>query len=345
MQDQIFKKTATVILFTLLAVLAFLVLKPVFISIIVGLILAFIFTPVYDLLNKHIKSGNISAGIIVLLLLIIIILPIWLLTPIILKQSFSLFEAAQQIDFVKPLQSIFPSLFASQQFSSEIGSILSSFTSKIASSLVNSIAQIILDFPTIVLQLTVVFFTFFFALRDKELIIDYIKSVLPFSKEVDKKLFDHSKLITSAVLYGHVVVGLIQGIVIGIGFFIFGVPNALILTLLASLAGILPIVGTVIVWLPVVVYLFVGGNAVAAWGIVIFGLLSSNIDNVLRPIIVSKRAKIHTGILLVSTIGGLFFFGILGFILGPLIISYLLILLEIYRGKPTLGIIIEQKKE
>jgi len=344
MYDPIFKKAAAVILFILLILLAFLVLKPVFISIIVGMILAFIFTPIYDLINKQLKSGNISAGIIVLLLLVIIILPVWFLTPIILNQSFSLFQATQQIDFVKPLQSIFPSLFASEQFSSEVGSILSSFISKIANSLVNSIAQIILDFPTIALQLTVVFFTFFFTLRDKELIIDYVKSILPFSKEVEKKIFDHSRLITSAVLYGHVVVGIIQGIVIGIGFFIFQIPNALILTILASLAGILPVVGTVIVWLPVAIYLFIAGNTVPAWGIVIFGLLSSNIDNFLRPIIVSKRAKIHTGLLLVSTIGGIFFFGILGFILGPLIISYLLILLEIYRGKPAPGIVISSGK-
>src|SRR3989338_945437 len=344
MEDKAFKKTGSVILFTLLVILAMLVLKPVFISIILGLVLAFVFTPVYGYLNKYLTSSNISAGVIVVLLLIIIILPIWFLTPIILNQSFSLFQATQQIDFVSPLQSIFPSLFASEQFSSEIGSVLSSFSSKVANSLVNSIAQIILDFPRIALQLMVVFFTFFFALRDKELLIEYVKSILPFSKEVEKKLFEKSKIITSAVLYGQVVVGIIQGVVIGIGFFIFRVPNALLLTFLSSLAGIFPIVGTVIVWLPVAIYLFIAGNMVPAWGVVIFGLLSSNIDNVLRPIIVSKRAKINTGILLVSTIGGIFFFGILGFILGPLIISYLLVLLEVYRGKPTPGLIIENQQ-
>src|SRR3989344_1391834 len=306
MEDKAFKKTGSVVLFTLLVILAILVLKPVFIS---------------------------------------IILPVWFLTPIILNQSFSLFQATQQIDFVSPLQSVFPSLFASEQFSSEVGSVLSSFSSKVANSLVNSIAQIILDFPRIALQLMVVFFTFFFALRDKELLIDYVKSILPFSKEVEKKLFEKSKIITSAVLYGQVVVGIIQGIAIGIGFFIFGVPNALLLTFLASLAGIFPIIGTVIVWLPVAIYLFIAGNMVSAWGVVIFGLLSSNIDNFLRPIIVSKRAKVNTGILLVSTIGGIFFFGILGFILGPLIISYLLVLLEVYRGKPTPGLIIEKPTE
>ena len=171
MEDKAFKKTGSVILFTLLVILAMLVLKPVFISIILGLVLAFVFTPVYGYLNKYLTSPNISAGVIVVFLLVIIILPVWFLTPIILNQSFSLFQATQQIDFVSPLQSVFPSLFASEQFSSEVGSVLSSFSSKVANSLVNSIAQIILDFPRIALQLMVVFFTFFFALRDKELLI------------------------------------------------------------------------------------------------------------------------------------------------------------------------------
>jgi predicted PurR-regulated permease PerM len=244
---------------------------------------------------------------------------------------------------VKPLKSIFPSLFASQQFSSEIGSVLSSFTSKVASGLMNAISQMILDFPNLALQFTVIFFTFFFVLRDREAIIDYVKSLLPFSKDIEKKLFDNSKLLTSAILYGQVIIGIVQGIVLGIGLFIFGVKNALILTLFAALAGILPIIGTAIIWLPVAVYLFVAGNTVSAWGVIVFGILSSTIDNILRPIIVSRKTKIHSGILVVSMIGGIFLFGIMGFILGPLIVSYLLIILEIYRGKPTPGVMISEK--
>lgn len=343
MHDPIVKKTATVILLGFLVALSILVLKPIFISIVIALILAFIFTPIFDFINKHLDSKNVSAGIIVFFLLLLIILPVWFLTPIVLNQSFSLFQATQQIDFVKPLKSIFPSLFASQQFSSEIGSVLSSFTSKVASGLMNAISQMILDFPNLALQFTVIFFTFFFVLRDREAIIDYVKSLLPFSKDIEKKLFDNSKLLTSAILYGQVIIGIVQGIVLGIGLFIFGVKNALILTLFAALAGILPIIGTAIIWLPVAVYLFVAGNTVSAWGVIVFGILSSTIDNILRPIIVSRKTKIHSGILVVSMIGGIFLFGIMGFILGPLIVSYLLIILEIYRGKPTPGVMISEK--
>ena len=170
----------------------------------------------------------------------------------------------------------------------------------------------------------------------------YVKSLLPFSKEVEKKIFEYSKGITSSVLYGQVIIGILQGITAGLGFFIFGVPNALFLTSLSMMAGIFPIIGTTIIWLPVAIYMFMGGNTVAAVGVVLFGLISSVVDNFLRPMIVAKRTKIHSSILLISMIGGLFLFGIIGFILGPLIISYLLIMLEIYRNRRTPEIFIQE---
>lgn len=336
------KKIMTMIILIVLIVLSFLLVRPVLMSIIIALILAFVFTPLYDFLYKRIKSKNISAALIVFFLIFLIVLPIWFLTPILIEQAFGIFQASQQIDFVTPLKSIFPSLFASEQFSAEIGSILSSFTSNVANSVVNSLAKIILNFPIISLQLLVVFFTFFFVLRDKEKVVAYVKSLLPFSKEVEKKIFEYSKGITSSVLYGQVIIGILQGIAAGLGFFIFGVPNALFLTLLAMMAGIFPIIGTTIIWLPVAIYLFMGGNTFAAIGVIIFGLISSVVDNFLRPMIVAKRTKIHSSILFISMIGGLFLFGILGFILGPLIISYLLIMLEIYRNRKTPQIFIQE---
>jgi len=330
-----FRKIMTSVILIVLVVLSFFLVRPVLMAIIIALILAFVFTPVYNILCKSIKSKNLSAALIVFFLILLIILPVWFLTPILIGQAFGIFQASQQIDFVTPLKSILPSLFASEQFSSEIGSILSSFTSDVANSIVNSLSQIILNFPTISLQLLVVFFTFFFVLRDQDKVLAYVKSLLPFSKEVEKKIFDYSKGITSSVLYGQVIIGILQGIAAGLGFFIFGVPNALFLTLLAMMAGIFPIIGTTIIWLPVAIYLFVGGNTFSAIGVVVFGLISATIDNFLRPMIVSRRTKIHSAILLISMIGGLFLFGILGFILGPLIISYLLIMLEIYRNRKS----------
>ena len=342
MDDPYFRKIMTSVILIVLIVLSFFLLKPILLSIIIGMILAFMFYPVYNKLYKLIHLKNTSSLIICLFLIIIIILPMWFLTPLVIEQSFKIYLSSQQVDFVTPLRNFLPSLFASEQFSSEIGSIISSFVTKVANSFVSGLSNLILDFPRIFLQLVVVFFTFFFVLRDKEKLVEYIKSLLPFSKEVEKKLFDYSKGITTSVIYGQVLVGIIQGLIVGIGFFIFGVPNALFLTLLASLAGILPIIGTVIIWLPVTIYLFVAGNTFPAIGVLIFGLISSTVDNFLRPWIVSRRTSMPSSIILIGMIGGLFLFGILGFILGPLILAYLLIILEIYRNKKDSTLFMQQ---
>ncbi|MFQ5531709.1 MAG: AI-2E family transporter, partial [Candidatus Nanoarchaeia archaeon] len=215
MDETYFRKISTTILLALLIVLSFLLLKPILLSVIIAFILAFVFNPVYCWLTKIVKNRNISAAIMVILLGIIIVLPFWFLTPIFIDQSFRIYQSAQQMDFVGALKSIFPSLFASDQFSQEVGTILGSFVTRTANSMVNALSKLILDFPKISLQFLVVFFTFFFVLRDKEELIEYIKGLLPFSKDIENKLFAYSKAITMSVIYGQVVIGIVQGLVVG----------------------------------------------------------------------------------------------------------------------------------
>jgi predicted PurR-regulated permease PerM len=156
---------------------------------------------------------------------------------------------------------------------------------------------------------------------------------MPFSKEIEKKIVDQTKMITTSVVYGQVIIGLIQGAVAGLGLFLFRVPNALLLTVIMCVAGIFPIIGTAIIWVPITLFLLIEGNLTAAIGVAIFGFFSSIVDNFLRPIIVARKSKIHPAFLLVGMIGGLYTFGVLGFILGPLILAYLLILFEVYQSK------------
>src|SRR3989344_775667 len=347
MEDEYIKKIITVIILISLLVLSFFILKPIILSVVWGFILAFIFMQVYNFLYKKTKRENLSAIIICVLLAILIILPLWFLTPIIINQSVKIYIESQQLDIVTPLKEILPSVFASEQFSVEVGSIIESFITKVANSLVTSFSQLILNFPALSLQFLVALFSFYFVLRDKEKLIAYIKSFLPFSKDVEKKLFNYTQSITYSVLYGQFIIGIIQGAIAGIGFFVFKAPNALLLTILAIAAGIFPIIGTSIVWVPVVIYLFIAGNTTPAVGIAVMGVISANIDIFLRPLIVSKNVNMNSSIVLIGMIGGLFSFGILGFILGPLILAYLLIILEIYRDKRIPGVFIqttEQKK-
>jgi predicted PurR-regulated permease PerM len=180
-------------------------------------------------------------------------------------------------------------------------------------------------------------------MRDKQEFIDYLKSILPFSKDVQEKLLKATKDVTASVLYGQVIIGFVQGLVAGLGFFLFGAPSPMLFMILAIIAGVLPIVGPSIIWIPMAVYLLATGNNVASIGVVIFGIASIIVDNVLRPMVISKRVMMNSLLALLGTIGGLIFFGVLGLVLGPLIIAYLLIFLEVYKSKRFSGLLRKQE--
>ena len=343
MADDYFKKIFSLGILFVLGILAFFMLKPLLLAIILGILLAFIVNPIYKWLDNKINMPSLSISIMVVILLFLILLPIWFLTPIMIDQTLKLYSTTKTIDFVEPLKKIFPPLFASEEFSGEVGSIIYSFVNKSVNSFSAYLVDIILNFPALLIQLFVVLFTFFFALRDQEKMTAYVKSLLPFSKEVEKKLFEQTKGITVSVLYGQILIGIIQGFIAGIGFFIFGVKNALLLTLLAVVAGALPIVGTTVIWVPVAIYLVVIGSTFSAIGVSIFGLIANFIDSILKPMFVSNRTSIPPAIVLFGMVGGYFVFGILGFVLGPLVLAYLIIILEIYRNKKIPGILIKEE--
>ena len=340
MEKEYFRNLTSIGIIIILLVLSFFLLKPILLSIIMAIILGYLFYPIYKRTNQLIKSEYASALLMCLILTLIIFIPMWFLTPILIKQSFNFYVSSQQIDFVTPLKHLFPDVFASEQFSQEIGSTISSFVTKSSNLLMNSFADLISNFPILLMQFFVVFFVFFVVLKEQEKFVDYLKSLLPFSKEIENKLFKSSREITASIFYGQIILGIISGIIIGIGFYIFKVPNAFILTLLAAVAGILPILGTTIIWIPVVVYLFIIGSFYPAIGVALLGIFSSIVENFLKPVILSKWINLHPAIVLIGMVGGTLIFGILGIILGPLVLAYLLIILEIYRDKKTPGIFI-----
>jgi len=343
MNDQYSKKIATTVIFAIVVILAFLIMKPILLSVVMGGLLAFMFLPLFKLVKKRVGSGFFSASIISFFLAVVSILLFWFLVPLFIEQSVKVFLQLQTMDLMSPLKQIFPSFFASEAISVEVGSALSSFVNNLSTFTVRAFSNLLLNLPAITLQFFVVCVTFFFVMKDYDLMSKYLRSVLPFSKEVENKLFNQSKGITYAVVYGQIVTGLIQGLIVAIGLYLFGVSNATLLSLLAILAGVLPIVGTTIVWVPVCIYLFATGNLFDFVGILVFGMIAFIVDNFLRPLIVSKRTNVHTSIVLVGMIGGVFMFGILGLLIGPLILAYFFTILDIYRDKGSPDVFISMK--
>ncbi len=344
--EKLFNQIVGVVTIATLGILTFLIIKPILLSAIFALILAFIFYPIYKTVLVYLKNRNLSAGVVCFLIIAIIIIPFIILTPIVVRQTLNAYMYIQGQDVFAPVKDLIKSIIPSEEIAKNIISSLNGFVNKIASSLFTNFTNILINTPAILLQITIILFVFFYSLRDGENLIAYLQSLSPLSKESEKKIFEQFKDITYSVIYGQILIGFVQGTLAGIAMFILGVPNALILTIVAIFMGILPIIGPSIVWIPVDLYLFLSGRTTAAMIFLVYCLaIVSTIDNVMRPILIGKRTKINSALVLVSMVGGLFFFGLLGLILGPLIISYLILVLETYRKRSVKGpIIIEGEK-
>lgn len=313
-----------------LVVVSFLVIRPIALSIFAGLILAYIFSPAYKRIYRVLHERNTVATLLCLFVLAAIILPLWFLMPIIVQQIFELFNLTQNIDFSAIVKGLFPS--SSADFHEKLTTVIIQFTGNIASSIFSYLIGLLQNMPTLLLNLAVVFFVFFFALRDQEVLKEFVSGISPFRKDKETILVTRFKDITSSIIYGYIIVGLIQGLALGLGMLIFGVPRGLTLTIFGTFASMLPMVGPWFVWVPVTIGMLLSGKVGYAIAFAVYCLFFvSTIDNILRPYIVSRKTGVSSVVVLVGMIGGLFVFGIMGLILGPLILSYLILFLKAYK--------------
>lgn len=327
--EKAFKKLIVGGTILILIILSLFVIWPVIFSIIAGLLLAYVFYPVYKFIFKIVKEKNISSLIIVLLIIFLLFIPVWFLFPIVTRQVFDAYTYSQKVELSSIIGKLLP-----EALSTDTIAMINSFISKLVNSIFSKFTESLLNIPNLLLQIAVILVVFFFAMRDADNLKKYVKDLSPFSKSFEENLEKQFKDITNSVIYGHIIIGIVQGILTGIGLWIFGVPKVLLLTLVAILASIIPILGAWLVWIPVSIYLFSQGATGAGIGLFLYGaILVSWIDNVIYPYIVSRKANVSSAIVLVGMLGGLIVFGILGLILGPLILSYLLILLEAYKNK------------
>ena len=312
-------------------IMAFIIIRPIFFAIIYGLLFAYILSPLYRFTFKRVKNENIAALIVCLGIFVILAIIFGVILGSIFNQIINIYFAAQKINFANILETLLP---LSSKISANLANSIQVSFSNLLTSYASSIGDIIFNLPNLLLQLVVVFLILFYALRDGNQAFKYLKSLSPMKKDVQTRFFQHFKDITNSVLIGQVVVGIIQGVVAGIGYFIFGVPNALLMTLITMIIGIIPIIGPWLVWIPIDIYLFSIDRTGAGLGLFIYGLFLINwVDTIIRPMIVSRRTQINPAIILIGMIGGLYVFGLLGLIIGPLILAYVILIFELYRKK------------
>jgi predicted PurR-regulated permease PerM len=180
-----------------------------------------------------------------------------------------------------------------------------------------------------VVSLALMLFLLYFFFRDGDQFAERIVRLIPVEEQRKKRLMDYLAAVTRAVVLGSVLTALAQGAMIGLGFWIAGLPSPVVFGVLAAVCALLPVGGTAFVWIPGALVLVAQGRwgwgiALAVWGALVVG----SADNFLRPLLISGRAQITTLPVFFGVVGGLSAFGMIGMFLGPVVIALALALLR-----------------
>jgi len=170
-------------------------------------------------------------------------------------------------------------------------------------------------------------FLLFFLLRDGRLILDHLTRLIPLEAARRERLLDYLAQVTRAVVFGSTATALIQGVFVAVGFALTGLPSPVVFGVLATIAALLP-AGATVVLVPAVLYLAVGGHWLAAVFLAFWGALLAVVENVARPLLTAHRAHVSTLAVFVGAVGGVSAFGVLGLVIGPVLLSFVVALVR-----------------
>jgi predicted PurR-regulated permease PerM len=175
------------------------------------------------------------------------------------------------------------------------------------------------------------FFALYYFLKDGPALSAAMVRWSPLPAKHTDEILTRLHTMASSVIRGSILVSVLYGVLIGIGFFIFGLPSAILWGAVTVFAAFIPVFGVFLVVVPGIISLAIGGHVLAAVGLTVWMfLIAVFMENYLRPRLIGRKAKIHPLLMLFAVLGGLSFFGPIGLLLGPLALSLLLTLLEIY---------------
>ncbi|WP_449245184.1 AI-2E family transporter [Desulfobacca acetoxidans] len=340
-----FAKTFFGVLTVVILYFSYLIVKPYLVEIFLALVLFFISKPLYQAILGFCRGWRgISSALTCLLLALFIILPILMLAGIIASQALDLYnlisaglhsgtlwqvltkKLAFLEDYAKHLN--LPVNLENLKIEEVIRTALISASQFIYN---NSIG-LVKGFTTFLFSLLLILFITFFCFLEGDDFIDEIKRLSPLDQAHNDEILGDVENTIRATIRGTVIVAIIQGILGGLGFFCFGVPRAAFWGTVMVPASVIPVIGAAIIWLPAALFLFFQGHIWQSLGMVLWGgVFIGSIDNLVKPYLMKGARQTPTIFTLFAIMGGITYFGMIGFILGPLILSFLLSVLEIYR--------------
>ena len=318
------------------------IIQPFALVLLTAAVVAVVISPVERRLNKHLKHDKISAAIISVGAIFFVFVPLLAILLVMINQASDIVQNSindpawmknLEASFL-PLLDLFPGLFESYNFN-QIGTTIASWAVENAGSVFASTTKLLLN--------TFFFFiALYYILVDRDKLYHEIVVLSPLRDSIDKRLLKRVIKTVRSVVFGVLMLAIVQGIFAGIGLTIFGVPGSLIWGAVTILAALVPLVGSALVMIPAVLYLFFTGSTAAALGLLIWSVVFVGmIDNLLGPYLIKGTTNMHTFLVLLAVLGGIQTFGYVGIIAGPTILASFLALLEIYKS----GILSEETKK
>jgi predicted PurR-regulated permease PerM len=325
------------LLFSLIAslLIMYFILRPFLLALIMAAVFAYLFQPIYRrFMSWTGQKAGISALISTLAAVILVVLPISFLGTLIFKESTALFQEISRGEgggFIEMADAAIDSLRSFLPIPPDFELDLGAYAKQGLEILAHNMGAIFSGFASMLLNALVFLMAFYFFLKDGERLKNYFVDLSPLPDGDDELIVSRLKTAVSAAVKGNLSIGIIQGFLTGIGFAIFGVPNPALWGGVAAITAMIPGVGTAIVLLPGIIFLFLSGSNLPAFGLLIWGVAAVGmVDNFLGPRLVGRGMHLHPLAVFLAVLGGLTFFGPLGFLLGPLVMSVCLALIEIY---------------
>ena len=321
------------------AALSFFIFKPYLGALFVALVFAIVFRPVFETIHRKVKRESLASFLTRVILFLVILTPATLFGFFIFEDAQKLYQSAG--DNLPVGQASTPVLDRLDQalapiegyvrtFIPEFELNISQYMNAALSFLVDNFGSVFSRVVGMVFQTFIMLLALFYLFRDGGAFRSFIVTLSPLTNEYDERILKRLETAISSVVKGKLFIVLIQGILASIGFWLFGIPSPVLWGAVTSIAALIPAVGVAVVFIPAVIYLFVTGGMGAAIGLLIFGVAIGAIDNILGPVLFEKGLQMHPLIILLSVLGGLVFFGPIGFLAGPVTLSLLLALLDIY---------------
>lgn len=276
------------------------------------------------------QNESIGALVTTVLVLLIIILPLLFIISSLVNEAVSIYSIVDQGDI-----GIENSLY---QIESKVGMVLPGFELNFTEYLTQAATWLSTKVGAIFAGTASTIFLFFIAMigsfylfRDGETFTKKLVVISPLPDEEDELILRRLAQAVRSVATGVVAIAMIQGTLTGIGLWIFGFERAVLWGFFAAFGALIPSVGTSIVFIPAIAYLLFTGAYVSAVGLAVWGMLAVGIiDNLLGPYLMSRGNKLHPFVILLSVLGGISVFGPIGFIVGPVVVSLFMVLLELY---------------